>query len=403
MDSLYQCSSYVNERQGNQVVNFDLHVGASATASVDAVSGHTDLVGGSGYSSGSPPLVTFAAAPTSGTRATGSATVSPLTYPVGTVTVDDGGSYTFPQVPVVNIAAPTSGIRATATAIMDVVSGMFIHSIDVGTGGSGYTTPPAITFTGGGETSPASATAVLGSASGGGAVTGITIGEGGDGYTSAPGITFGGSGGASATALLQGIGTITVDAGGKGYTSAPTVTITGGGGSSAEAAATISGGEVTGFTVDPDGTGYTSAPTVLMTPSTTVEFTINLHEPLRIDKLSEIYLDHFTTFNCVVPNSATNAAFIMELKEFNVKSDSNNQKLAFGRVTIPNSGGAKVSHSTGLTVHRGSKMNYICQVNPMTLTKLTIKLTVLDGSTSIFLDPANGHRCFGELVIVPRK
>jgi hypothetical protein len=39
----------------------------------------------------------------------------------------------------------------------------------------------------------------------------------------------------------------------------------------------------------------------------------------------------------------------------------------------------------------------------MTLRKFTVKPTVLDGSTSIFLDPANGHRCFGEIVIVPRK
>ena len=60
----------------------------------------------------------------------------------------------------------------------------------------------------------------------------------------------------------QAIRTMTVTNGGAGYSSPPSVTITGGGGVNAAAAATVSGGVVTGVTITDGGSGYTSAPTV---------------------------------------------------------------------------------------------------------------------------------------------
>lgn len=74
-----------------------------------------------------------------------------------------------------------------------------VASVAVTTGGSGYSTAPTVTFTGGGGTG-AAATAVVA----GGVVTGIVVTNPGSGYTSAPTIGFtGGSGtGATATATL---------------------------------------------------------------------------------------------------------------------------------------------------------------------------------------------------------
>ena len=74
--------------------------------------------------------------------------------------------------------------------------GSFISSITLNSGGSGYTSVPTVTISGGGGTD-ASATASI---SLGGNVTGIIILSSGIGYTSAPNITITGGGGSGATA-----------------------------------------------------------------------------------------------------------------------------------------------------------------------------------------------------------
>jgi hypothetical protein len=71
----------------------------------------------------------------------------------------------------------------------------------------------------------------------GGKVTGINMADGGSGYTSAPNVTISGGGGigATATATISGgkVSSITVVNSGSGYTSVPNVTISGGGGAGA--------------------------------------------------------------------------------------------------------------------------------------------------------------------------
>lgn len=75
-------------------------------------------------------------------------------------------------------------------------------------------------------------------------VRNVSVGTGGTGYTSAPTVSFSGGGGtgATATATIDSNGAVNgvaVTAGGTGYTSAPTVSFSGGGGSGAEAVSTI--------------------------------------------------------------------------------------------------------------------------------------------------------------------
>jgi len=102
-------------------------------------------------------------------------------------------------------------------------------------------------------------------------VAGIYVTASGSGYTSAPTVTFTGGGGtgAAATATISGgqVVAITITSGGSGYTSAPTIGFSGGGGSGAAATSQIasvtnSSGTLT-FTV---GT---------MLPGATVKFVIN--------------------------------------------------------------------------------------------------------------------------------
>jgi hypothetical protein len=143
-------------------------------------------------------------------------------------------------------------------------------------------------------------------------VSSISVVSGGTGYTTAPSISFTGGGGSGATAIatvaLGAVTAITVTNPGAGYTSAPTVVFTGGGGSGASATAvygdpstlepvvmlfrdspitngsyavrrvtnalsiTVSAGSTLGtysqlssFTKTASGTGYSSPPTVVLT------------------------------------------------------------------------------------------------------------------------------------------
>lgn len=157
-----------------------------------------------------------------------------------------------------NYATVGNGARATATVLAGVVSAT------VDSGGTGYGTGanlPRVVLVGGG--SGAAATAALS----GGGVGSITVTSGGKGFTSAPAVTLAGGGGSGATAAAtlqygQVIG-VEVTAPGGGYTSPPTVTFTQGHYTSA--AATVSGGAVTGVSVT-GSADYQSAPEVWISP-----------------------------------------------------------------------------------------------------------------------------------------
>ncbi len=168
--------------------------------------------------------------------------------------------------PTVTFSGGTSATGATATA---TIGGGGVATIRLTAGGSGYLTPPTVSFSGGGG-SGAVATATVDPVSG--AVTDLAITTSGSGYTSAPTVSFSGSGsGAAATTTIGGsVTAITVTNGGSGYTGgAPSVVISGGGGGGAAATATISGGAVTGVTISTGGGGYTSPPTVTFNPNAT--------------------------------------------------------------------------------------------------------------------------------------
>ena len=99
-------------------------------------------------------------------------------------------------------------------------------------------------------------------------VESVTVTNGGSGYTSAPTVTFSGGTGSGATGTasvtLDGVSSVTVDAAGSGYTSAPSVSFTGGGGGSgATGTASLTLDAVKSVTVDAGGSGYTSAPSVM--------------------------------------------------------------------------------------------------------------------------------------------
>ena len=127
---------------------------------------------------------------------------------------------------------------------------------------------------------------------------------------------------------------------------------------------------------------------------TAIPISETLHEPLRIDKLSDIYLDSFTTFNATKNDTSPKIAFVLGIDQFNINSNSNSGTI-FNKIIIPND----ASTNSEARVHKGKKMNYICSINPETLTTITGSITDLAGSAS-FAD--SDGRFIAEFVIIAR-
>jgi hypothetical protein len=151
-----------------------------------------------------------------------SSVVLPLTNEV--LVSAPGSAYTTP--PTVAISPVNAGTGATGTAVME------LGTVVVVAGGTGYPanqTALACTLSGGGG-SGAVVTAVT---NGSGVVTAYNIVDRGTGYTSVPTVTVtGGGSGATSTVRLQ-IKSVSLIAAGSGYTAGGNTGFSGGGGSGA--------------------------------------------------------------------------------------------------------------------------------------------------------------------------
>lgn len=180
------------------------------------------------------------------------------TYAIASITVDvPGSNYTSPTISFTG-GGGSGGALATATLIGS------ISGVTVSAGGV-YATTPAITFSGGSPSTPATATATLGTS---GSVTSIAVSSGGTGYSGTVTVSLvgGGGTGATATATVSGgiITVLNVTAGGTGYSSAPTVVITNATGSGAGGQAVL-GFPISTVSMVQNGIGYTGIPTVATT------------------------------------------------------------------------------------------------------------------------------------------
>jgi fibronectin-binding autotransporter adhesin len=232
-----------------------------ATVYADTVTKIIPVSLGSGYVS--PPSVIISGANVS---AVGLAVVGQGAS-VGQITsigVKNSGTG-YSTAPVVTITGG-GGIGAEYTANIDAFTGQISSFVPV-SNGINYTSVPTVTIT---RISGATATAALGAVTGTiGTITPILPGCN---YTSVPSVTItGGPGvGAAATAILS-VSSVKPNATGSGYTSAPSVTFIGGGGIGATATAVLgtvaagTAGQVVGYNITNPGTGYTSVPTVAIT------------------------------------------------------------------------------------------------------------------------------------------
>jgi hypothetical protein len=117
--------------------------------------------------------------------------------------------------------------------------------------------------------------------------------------------------------------------------------------------------------------------------STATEFSINLFEPLTVDKLSDIYIDSVSTYNSLLCDKSNRTAFSLNINEFNINSNvasSTSGQQLFNKIIIPNEHN-DVNDVHSVVIHKGKKMNYVCSINPGKITKLSGKLTDLGGNS----------------------
>ena len=135
-------------------------------------------------------------------------------------------------------------------------------------------------------------------------------------------------------------------------------------------------------------------------PSDTKTINETLHEPLKIDKLSDIYLDSFMTWHSTTKptNSVNDSAFVLKINEFDMDNNSTDN-ISYNKLLIPNAISSAASANTRY-IHKGKKLNYICSVNPSTITKITGEVTGLTSGTSMF---TAGDRFIAEFIVVARE
>ena len=137
---------------------------------------------------------------------------------------------------------------------------------------------------------------------------------------------------------------------------------------------------------------------------------LSLTEPLKIDVLSDIYLDNFTTFHNssadATFNTPAKSAFVLNINEFNTQSnvaggDNDKRKDIFNNIVIPSDALTNNSADKVTKSHKSKKMNYICSINPTKINKITGSITDLDGG-NIFGGNAS-DMFLAEFIFVARK
>ena len=112
-----------------------------------------------------------------------------------------------------------------------------------------------------------------------------------------------------------------------------------------------------------------------------VHLKLTYFEPLIIDKHSEVYLDNFTSYNSNLASYLDLTAFCLKINEFNMNSNVASLRSGgtiFNSLVIPNEHRNPDNYQTSV-VHKGKKFNYVCDINPGTISSLSGKITDLAG------------------------
>ncbi len=112
-------------------------------------------------------------------------------------------------------------------------------------------------------------------------------------------------------------------------------------------------------------------------------FSVDLVEPLIIDKKCDIFLDYFTTFHCI--GNKQNTYFLVDIDQFNNQTKANDNNIR-DKFVIPNESSLFNDKASQTVVHKAKKLNYICTINPKKIYKISGTI-VNDGQEQIIQNP----------------
>lgn len=317
--------------------------------------------------------------------------------------------------------------KATATVTSGAISAVnmigAVREINLISGGSGYTTAPTITFSGGGGTG-AVATAKMNAITG--SVLYVTVTNPGDNYTSDPTVTFGTAFPLS-TAVLIGqqyfvsnrLYTIT----GAGTTGATNPTHTSGSATSGTATVTYAGSPATGSVVRRFGAGYSTVPTVTFSGGTVAANTAvnvskseaKLYPILDSGQITGVTIENsgigYSTATIAVSGTGTGAVLIPDLNIGNISSlQANNEILTvagtinaiklisggygYGVATVEIQGdgtGATATATLNTATGRITKINITNPGSGYTFANIVITGNGKGGRARAIMSPFGGH------------
>jgi len=358
--------------QFNEVVvnggYFDCNANASVIGNAVSAGGGFHTLGTNNITAvlaaSSPALntqtITLASAATGGTVDKGMS-VSGQGVPTGTYVAQNASGTSF------YVTEPTTAWINCSTSP--------VTAINVGAGGSGYTSAPAVVVSGG---SGGMCTAVA--TVSGGAVTGITIINNGYGYTSTPTVTLIGGGGTGATATAT-VGTTSnigcaVFNGGSNYTVAPALTINGGAvTTTATGTPVVNNGVITGIQMTNVGS-YTSVSGLTAIINAGATYTIT-SSPGKVKSANPLGIGGSIGGNGLTPvfNSAT--AFEFNGTQAQVTSTS---LPATDSVLV-------INNPAGITLSSNATITNALNINAGSLTTGTNNLVLTAGTGSATLAP----------------
>jgi len=109
--------------------------------------------------------------------------------------------------------------------------------------------------------------------------------------------------------------------------------------------------------------------------STSSTFDVDLTEDFVVDKMCDVYLDGFTTFDANINTDADDMAFLIGFDNLNIHNSTNT--LSFkDKLVIPND----ATSLTTTKVHKGKKYNFICTVLPTIMNNMTGTITNVAGA-----------------------
>lgn len=132
--------------------------------------------------------------------------------------------------------------------------------------------------------------------------------------------------------------------------------------------------------------------------SANTTFGEDLIEPLKIDAVTDIYLDSFTTFKCKTSDDKTESGFLLNINEFNSNVATNNS-LFSNTIFIPNEQ-STASDPAITKTHKGKKLNYVGYLLPQNIHRLTGTLTDLN---SVTMGVDANFRFIAEFVLITRE